>query len=137
MNKTHKKELPVVDSKNKVKGMISYYDILDMRTPSNLKAETIMTNVPLLRKEESIENALDLMISSGIEAMAVADSHSKIIGIVSEYDLIKYFLNEGMFSKKEIPEFIRTNIKPLSIDDNLLKAKRKMGFYNVPLLPVV
>lgn len=137
MNKTHAKELPVVDEHNKVLGLISYYDILDIRSPpANLKVDTIMIQVPTLSKDASVEQALDLAINTGVEAMVVVDKYGKVIGIVSEYDLLKHYLKQGLFNNKDIIDFTR-KISPLSSEDSLLKAKRKMGFYHVPLLPVI
>lgn len=137
MNKAHIKELPVVNENNRILGLVSYYDILDIRTPqSNLKVENIMSQVTMLKEGDDVSRALDMVIKMGVEAMAVVDKYEKLIGIVSEYDLLKHYTTEGLFKDKDIVDFVKS-VTPLSTEDSILKAKRKMEFYRVPLLPVI
>ncbi len=81
-------QLPVL-SGNKYSGMISYKDILRRKSLHlNSKIKNFIVKAPELRKNDSIEKAVNLLRDSALGALPVVDT-GKIIGLVSRTDVIK------------------------------------------------
>jgi len=128
------KELPVVDEKNRLKGMVIYMDLLRITEPSAVKVKSIMIQPPTAGPKESLLKVLKLVIESGVQAIPIIEK-GKIVGIVSEYDLLKEF--KGKFSNMIAADFLKTDVAPVKLDDSVHKARRLMDFHKVDRLIVV
>ncbi len=68
----------------------------------NTRASEIMSAELLTAKEGiTVEEALRIMINSRITGMPVVDAKGKMIGVLSEYDLIKQMSEKGRKEKKD------------------------------------
>lgn len=105
------KHLPVLSDDNNISGMLSSSDIESlslwienaMENPeaviSNLLVKDIMTmKVVSITKGKTVEEANDIILSKGIRALPVVEDN-KIIGIISETDILHYFNEKYSESK--------------------------------------
>jgi CBS domain-containing protein len=100
--------LPVVNDKNEPVGMITRFDILKrgwarigkedgskIREATHLYVDKLMsTPIFSLKPEDSLQNAIEMMLKQDIGRISVVD-HGKLVGIIDRYDVIKSYLGEG------------------------------------------
>jgi|JI102314A1RNA_FD_contig_41_35100_length_713_multi_2_in_0_out_0_1 acetoin utilization protein AcuB len=102
--------LPVVDADNVIIGIISSYDVLkayrysvpdlaaydDATLDSHLSIKQLMTaNPATLTPSDTIGNAAELFVQLNIQALPIVDANNKVIGIISNRDLIRQFATIG------------------------------------------
>jgi len=101
------RRLPVVDTTNRVVGIVSERDMLHA-SPSpatslsvweihyllwKLKVSDIMThNVISIHQDMPIEDAASLMVSYKIGGLPVVDDEGSIVGVITETDIFKAFV---------------------------------------------
>lgn len=135
MEKYDIKELPVVED-SKVIGMITLYDFLYLGKVSG-NVGNYMFSPPLIQRKATFEEALELMITSGVEAIPVIDENAKLVGIVSEYDILASFKDAPIFKRLQARDVMRRYFAPIRPNDSIGKALRVMQFYRIDRLPVV
>ena len=82
--------LPVVDANDSVIGIIS--STLD----THLSITQLMTaNPATLTAADTIGNAAELFVQLNIQALPIVDANNKVIGIISNRDLIRQFATLG------------------------------------------
>ncbi|MBQ3060161.1 MAG: CBS domain-containing protein [Desulfovibrio sp.] len=102
------RRVAVVDSENRVVGIISDRDVRDA-SPSKattldmyemhyllaeLKAKNIMTAKPItVKPSESVERAAMLMLDHKIGGLPVVDDDNRLVGILSDQDVFKTLVN--------------------------------------------
>jgi len=92
MDSHHYKELPVLDEKNRVLGLVTYSNILSVvKFNGNSKIDHLIEGVPIIHETDSEQYVLDLMINSGLMGLPVVDNDEKLKGFVSDYDLINFY----------------------------------------------
>lgn len=115
MRNNHLHHLPVVDGRSgKLVGIVSEKDLLyaspspattlDMwemaKLLSRLKIEKVMTReVHTTRREELVENAARLMVDEDIGCLPVVDEKRVLVGIITESDLFRLFID--LFGARE------------------------------------
>ena len=94
LRKNKDRRIFVVDSKGKLKGIITTTDIAYKGFEKNdLKAENIMTSkVKAIEKKDSLEKALEIMNDLQTFVCPVVDK-GKIIGLISYHDAINYLFS--------------------------------------------
>jgi CBS domain-containing protein len=95
--------LPVVDD-GKLVGMLSHTDLLsalsDASSPIELAREArileetfvrdiMQTDVATVYEDDSLGHATRQMLELGIGALPVVDHHDRLVGIVTEHDLLR------------------------------------------------
>jgi len=129
------KELPVVED-SKLIGMITLYDFLYLGRASG-KVENFIFYPPVAKEKDSISKILDLILMSGVEAIPIVDDKGKVVGIISEYDILKAFKESLQFKKLRATDVMRKPISSVSPEDSIAKALRLMQFHRIDRLPVV
>jgi len=133
MEKENIKEIPITEN-NKFAGMITFYEIARLIGYKPQKVKSIMFMPPVVLKGDDILLALKYMLKSGVEAIPVLERET-IIGIVSEYDILKEYLND--FKDERVIDFFRPNIGTISERDTLQEARRRMQFERIDRLAVL
>lgn len=128
------KEIPIIED-GELKGIVTYYDIIGTYTPGKLKAKSIMARPSGINHDSSIEETIRKMVNSGLEALPVTRG-GEVVGIVSEYDILKYLLEEGELRKYRLKDFL-VEVPALKPDDLISKARTIMRKNKVSRLPVV
>ncbi len=138
MEKRDIKEMPIVDNKMRYKGLVTMYDILTHAKENlqNMKIKEIMFSCPTVSKNDKVIDIIKTMTSSGVEALPVVEDNV-VIGIVSDYDILKEFKNHPKFKKIKSIEVARKGIPSAKKDYSVQKVRRIMMLNNVDRLPVV
>lgn len=89
----------IVDDGDKPIGIFTERDlllkVLGEGRPLNLKLEEVMTEHPIVAKEDwPAAKALETMIAHGFRHLPIVDDDGRLIGIVSIKDIGKIFLEE-------------------------------------------
>jgi len=97
--------LPVLNEDDNITGILSSTDVQNLSVLfnnsdahgdislflNNLTVKDVMTtHVVTVQKDQSVEEANDLLLSKGIRALPVLEN-GKIIGIISETDVLHYY----------------------------------------------
>lgn len=103
MNGLGIKHLPVLNASDQISGILSLTDIENLTillensssdvtaAMENLTVRDLMTvNVVTITKDKTVTEANDLLLSKGIRALPVMED-GKVIGIISESDILHYF----------------------------------------------
>lgn len=130
------KELPVLSQGIPV-GLVSYTSFIERRSvPMNAKVDTIMMPVPRIGEDDSIVDAAEMLVSSGIRGATVMRG-KKLVGFVSRTDIIRLMPTLTPFNKRKVKDIMST--EPLSVtpDESVTKAHIVMEGLNEKALPVV
>jgi len=137
MEKYGVKEIPIVE-KGKFIGMITYYDILDfVRIDPNEKVSTLMIKPPSVDIKTEISKIIELMLKTGVEAIPVINEDNKLVGLISDYDILKKMLNHSKIKKLRVRDVMNESIKLLREDDSISLARRVMRHNKWEKLPIV
>ncbi len=135
MEQEHIKELPVL-SKEKLAGMITLHSIITLpRYDNNLKVSKIMFMPPSLLQTNTIQEAIILMKESAVEGLPIVNEDKKVIGFVSDYDIISHLKDQ--FKGLIVSQLMREAPSSLTLTDNIGKARRLFFYEKVKSLPVV
>jgi len=84
---THSR-FPVVDSHNKVIGMVTSKDVMGVEVTTVI--DKVMTKHPMtVNGKMSVASSAHTMVWEGIEMLPVVDNHSSLLGIISRQDVLK------------------------------------------------
>ncbi len=130
------KELPVI-SKKKYFGLLLYYDLVDRNANKTDKIEKFIRRVPSLSPKDSIDRVIKIMQVNGIGALPITDEDSKLIGIVSDYDIIKLLINNRIFDSLKVEDVVIRKFPILRTEDTLAKAQKLAAINRIDGLPIV
>lgn len=146
MLETGFRAIPVVDSKDCLKGIISRTDIIKvvpkLRGVSRESAEEIMTPEPeVLKENDEIEKALALMVELDEPSAPVVDRDGKIVGSVLLSDISRsmWYEREGensgdLVGEKDKPKIeVKAFVSPAAVvkrDEKVMEVCERMGRIN-------
>ncbi len=130
------KELPVVQNK-KYAGLILYYDLLSRDLNKNLKAGDFMKKAPAVLPKDSISKTISIMQDSGIGALPVIDEDKKVIGIISDFDVLKLLINDRIFDSFKVEDVVIRRFPILRTDDTIGRAQKLAAMNRIDNLPIV
>ena len=126
-------QIPIIDSSNKKYiGMIFAKNFLDINIDPNSKLKNFIVHTPFLSKDDNIDKARDLIISTGHRALPVVDNNERLVGIVSESDLIQHY-DFG----NNIVDTIMSGAIVIEETNLLSNIISKMKRYHISRLPVI
>jgi CBS domain-containing protein/ribosome-associated translation inhibitor RaiA len=125
-------QIPAVDENGKYLGMIFAKHLINSTAQPSSKLKSYIINTSTLSPDHDIEKAAQLVIGSGNRAMPVMDEKSKLVGIVSETDLV----STADFGHAIVDEVMSGAIV-IEEDTSLADAVSKMRRYNISRLPVI
>lgn len=130
------KELPVVQNKKYV-GLIVYYDILSRDINKNMKASDFMKKAPAVLPKDSISKTISIMQDSGVGALPVIDEDKKVVGIVSDFDVLKLLINDRIFDSFKVEDVVIRRFPILRTDDTIGRAQKLAAMNRIDNLPIV
>ena len=102
-----------------------------------LQAKDIMTKeVVFVLPETSVKEALELMLANGISGVPVVQRDMKLIGVVTEKDLLRLFSEPGSIGKKSIKEFMTQPVVHFDENENfedICQCLNTVHFRRVPV----
>ncbi|MCJ7813766.1 CBS domain-containing protein [bacterium] len=101
-------------------------------------ARNIMTrNVITIHPEVSLQEAIHMLIEKGISGMPVVDATGKLIGIISEKDIIHFYTFSQDMKNIKVKEAMTTDVVSFSpetdIEEIALSIAQK-GFRRAPIV---
>ena len=103
-----------------------------------MKIKEIMKDVKTISPEDTVKEAADLMNRHSIGSLVVVDSKKKLVGIVTERDILQKVTAQNKLAGKVLVEDIMSN-KLITIDANELldDAVYLMIKHKIKKLPVI
>jgi len=102
-----------------------------------LKAKDIMrANVLSVTKDSPIQNAVDILVENGITGLPVVDIEMKLVGIISEKDVLKLLYNLGT-NEGYVEDYMTRCVVSFDVENNLIEICESLienGFRRVPIL---
>jgi CBS domain-containing protein/ribosome-associated translation inhibitor RaiA len=125
-------QIPTVDENNKYLGMLFAKQLINTTAQPSSKLKSYIINTSTLSPDHDIEKAAQLVIGNGNRAMPVVVEKSKLVGIVSETDLV----STSDFGRAIVDEVMSGAIV-IEENTSLADAISKMRRYNISRLPVI
>ncbi len=104
------------------------------------RAKDIMTeSITVARAEMSVEEAVKLLVSHRITGMPVVDKEGKMIGIVSEHDILKVASKKKTENPGDLQQLIRytKKVEFVHVDTPLAEIINQLVKKQIRRLPVV
>lgn len=128
-NRLH--QIPIV-SNTEYLGMVFAKGFLSVNASPESKLKSFISKTPTLSREITVERAIEMILNTGNRAFPVIENSSKLVGIVSEMDIVV----NARFGHSEADSVMSGAIVQEG-DDTLGNALSKMRRYNISRLPVI
>ncbi len=105
-----------------------------------MQAKDIMTkNVVVLKADNKIFETIDVLVGNKISGAPVVNAEGKIIGIVSEKDLLIAldFLGEKKAAMAQVHEFMTRDVVLLSEETPIKEISQTLVRENIKRIPIV
>lgn len=96
----------------------------------------MMTHVVSVSVDDTIDQAIYLMVKHRISGLPVLDEHGALQGIVSEFDLLE-LICEGHTEQGKISQYMSADIVSVNEDDNWVHVVDVLRSHRVRRLPVL
>ncbi len=136
MDSRNIKEIPVLLNK-KYAGLLLYYDVISANAMHAKKALELAKRVPAVYQRDSINRTIQLMQSSGVGALPVVDEDKKIVGIISDYDVLKLLINSRIFDQIKVEDIVIKRFPILRTEDTIGKAQNLASINKIDSLPII
>ncbi len=138
MDKYDYKELPVVDANKKIVGILSYYDILSIiKFKNDTKVYRFMKPCTKIKEDEDEKKVLDIMVNSGVTGLPVVDENNKLVGFVSDYDILKFYNSKRLLSGIPLSSIDIKRVEAVKENEKVGVVRNIMNFNKIDRLPVV
>lgn len=97
-----------------------------------LRPKLVMA-VPALK----LQDALDLMHAEKAGYIVIADSHSKVVGMFTEREVLMNVLQKGVSLSEPVEKYMRKDVHTLSKTDSLQAAIDAMNTFGIRHIPLV
>jgi len=101
------------------------------------KAKEIMrTDVLSVTKDSPIQKAVDMLVENGITGLPVVDIETKLVGIISEKDVLKLLYNLDT-NEGYVEDYMTRCVVSFDVENDLLEICESLienGFRRVPIL---
>jgi CBS domain-containing protein len=139
MRDHNKRTLPVVDSNDRVIGMLSEKDVLNIySTKSNVTVEGFTSEIPELYPDMEMMHAAKLMVDADMGRVPVIRSSQDktLAGILSMVDIFRN-LKLDKIPKRTVEDVMTRDVKSCSPKDSIAKVwlnMKETGFSGYPVL---
>lgn len=139
MRDRHYRTMPVVNSKNRVIGILTEKDLLNIySTKSNVTVEGFVSETPFIYPEMDMMKAAKLMLDSGLGRIPVLKSGQDmtLVGILSIVDIFRN-LKLDKIKAGTVSEVMTKDVETCSPKDSIAKVWLRMkesGFSGYPVV---
>ncbi|HIP17388.1 MAG TPA: CBS domain-containing protein [Methanothermococcus okinawensis] len=134
MEKHHFHNLIVLDNEDIY--LVTMHDLL-LASSLNESVETLMFRPHCINQNTPVMDAVCEIIESGQRAAPIVDDNGKLVGIVTDYDIMKTAGNSELLKEVKITKIMTRNPITIGIDDSIGKARSLMRKYNIGRLIVL
>jgi CBS domain-containing protein len=128
MRDFHHRTLPVVDEKNRVIGILTEKDVLNVTsTKSNITVNGYVIETPIISAKTDMKQAARIMIETGFTCLPVVDTArgNALNGIISITDIFNN-LDPSDIPEGTVSKFMSENVKTCTPDDSLSRIWMNM-----------
>ncbi len=102
-----------------------------------LKARDVMTkDVITISPDATLADAIELLVAKEISGMPVVDANGKVIGIISEKDILN-FIFSGNLRNTKVKEAMSTNIISFTSDTDIDKISLCISENRIRRVPII
>lgn len=99
--------------------------------------ELMTTNVMTVSKNSSVKETANYMKSLNVGSVPVCDDNNKIVGMVTDRDIVLRNVTEGSSPNSSIDNVMTQNVTTVTPDTDVHEAARLMSEKQIRRLPVV
>lgn len=89
-------------------------------------------------KEDVILGVVRQMAEKKVDSLLVINNHEKIVGIVTEYDILnRVVAKEKIPSKTKVRDIMTKKVITADVTSSLMEVSRKMRHYDLRRIPIV
>ncbi|MBO8175310.1 MAG: CBS domain-containing protein [Thermococcus sp.] len=104
--------------------------------PTKAKVRDVYKPAPVVKPTDDLSLAAKLMLETDLKSLPVGEDKSNIYGIISDISLLDRVVKEE-FGKKQVKEFMTTDVITLKPDDTVAKALATMRDHSISRIPIV
>jgi len=102
------------------------------------KAKDIMSSpVITVRPETTVDDALGLMLQHHVSGLPVVDAENRIVGIISQFDLLKPLYDQLQLTSTSVTKYMSTKVHTVKDDDFLIDVAEVFISFPIRRVPVV
>ena len=132
MHSNRLNQIPIVNDSSDYMGMVFAKEFLSVNAFPESKLKNFISKTPTLTREVTVERATEMILNTGNRAFPVIENSSKLVGIVSEIDIVV----NARFGNSTA-ESVMSGAIVQEGDETLGNALSKMRRYNISRLPVI
>src|SRR5262245_13219687 len=125
-------QIPIVNDTSDYLGMVFAKEFLSVNASPESKLKGFVSKTPTLGREATVERAIEMILNTGNRAFPVIENRSKLVGIVSEMDIV---VNARFGHSKA--DSVMSGAIVQEGEYTLGNALSKMRRYNISRLPVI
>ncbi len=95
------------------------------------------SNFITLRKNETVNDALEKMSSMKVNGAPVVDNDNRLVGMVVKADIYRFLTTPGHIEKCPVEWVMTKTVITASVDDDLLTAAKRLRENNIIAMPVL
>ncbi|PTD93600.1 histidine kinase [archaeon SCG-AAA382B04] len=149
------RRLPVADpGTKKLEGIITsmdivrllgggdYYQLIKKSHSGNLYSainegirEIMNKEIYAIENDDSIENAITTIVSTGTGGVPIVDKRNRVVGIITERDIVNYI--SGVIAPSRVREHMSRELVTKKVDSRIIDVTKAMieeGFRRIPLV---
>jgi CBS-domain-containing membrane protein/ribosome-associated translation inhibitor RaiA len=132
MHSNRLNQIPIVNDTSDYLGMVFAKEFLSVNAYPDAKLKNFVSKTQTLGRDVTVERAIEMILNTGNRAFPVIESNSKLVGIVSEMDIVV----NARFGHATADSVMSGAIVQEG-EDTLGNALSKMRRYNISRLPVI
>jgi len=98
--------------------------------------ELMTTDLISVDPDDSIETAIILMLKHGVSGLPVVDSSGRLLGVLSEFDLLE-LVWDPKTTQDKVHSYMSGEVRTVDEDDDLIAAAERFRVLSVRRLPVM
>lgn len=103
-----------------------------MSTAKNL----MITDLISVDPDDSVETAISLMLKHGLSGLPVVDTSGRLLGVVSEFDLLELVWDPHT-SQDKVYHHMTREVHTVAEDDQLATVAERFRMFSIQRLPVM